>query len=61
MTTPVRSRTWRERTLFHWLLMAAALVLIAVWFLSVIFSGFAAPNWVPATGCFCLIVALWIP
>jgi len=52
---------WKSYSLLHWLLMVVALVLIAIWWLSQVVSGFSAPDWIAPTGCLCLIVGLWIP
>jgi hypothetical protein len=52
---------WGSYSLLHWLLAVAALIFLALWFLSVIASGFTIPDWVPPTGALCLALSLWIP
>lgn len=47
--------------LLRWVLIIAALVFGALWFISVVASGFTIPDWVPATGFLCLVVAVAMP
>ena len=51
----------RNRSLLRWLLLAAALVFAAIWFLSAVVTGFTSPHWVPPAGLLCLVVAVAIP
>ena len=50
-----------DRGLIRWLLIVAALVFGALWFLSVVATGFTIPHWVPPTGFLCLVVAVALP
>ena len=47
--------------LLRWVLIVAALVFGALWFLATVASGFSIPDWVPPTGFLCLVVAVAIP
>jgi hypothetical protein len=50
-----------DRNLLRWVLIVAALVFGALWFISVVASGFTIPDWVPPTGLLCLAVAVAMP
>jgi hypothetical protein len=45
----------------RWVLATAALVLAAIWWLSVIVGGLSAPDWVPPTALLALALAAVIP
>jgi len=50
-----------DRGLIRWVLIIAALVFGALWFLATVASGFSVPGWVPPTGLLCLVVAVAMP
>ena len=50
-----------DRGLIRWVLIIAALVFGALWFLATVASGFSIPDWVPPTGFLCLVVAVAMP
>lgn len=50
-----------DRGLIRWVLVVAALVFGALWFMSAVASGFTVPDWVPPAGFLCLAVAVALP
>jgi len=58
---PARYPAWRGYTLFHWILCVAALVFALLWSLTFVFTGFAAPDWVPAAAVVSIALAMWVP
>lgn len=50
-----------DRGLLRWVLIIAALVFGALWFLATVASGVSIPDWVPPTGFLCLAVAVTMP
>ena len=50
-----------DRNLIRWLLVIAAIVFGALWFMANVASGFTIPHWVPPTGFICLAVSVALP
>lgn len=50
-----------DRGLIRWLLIIAALIFGALWFMATVASEFSVPDWVPPTGFLCLAVAVALP
>lgn len=50
-----------DRGLIRWILIIAAIVFAALWFIATVASGFSIPDWVPPTGLLCAVVAIALP